>query len=102
MKCPTIDKLEQWFDGFDQVDEIIQSHVETCQECRQVIKMYAEEQELIKETLTTPTLPDDFTIQVLNQLEPYEHKEKGEKMETGVASSCCLCTCRGINNHFKS
>ena len=51
MKCPTIDKLEQWFDGFDQVDEIIQSHVETCQECQQVIKMYAEEQELIKETL---------------------------------------------------
>ena len=41
MKCPTKDKLEQWLDGFDQVDEIIQSHVETCQECQQVIKMYA-------------------------------------------------------------
>ena len=92
MKCPTIDKLEQWFDGFDQVDEIIQSHVETCQECQQVIKMYAEEQELIKETLTTPTLPDDFTIQILNQLEPYEHKRKKKKWKRVLlpAAACVL------------
>ena len=92
MKCPTKDKLEQWFDGFDQVDEIIQSHVETCQECQQVIKMYAEEQELIKETLTTPTLPDDFTIQVLNQLEPYEHKKKKKKWKRVLlpAAACVL------------
>ncbi|MEH7347200.1 DUF4179 domain-containing protein [Bacillus sp. JJ1532] len=92
MKCPTKDKLEQWFDGFDQVDEIIQLHVETCQECQQVIKMYAEEQELIKETLTTPTLPDDFTNQVLNQLEPYEHKKKKKKWKRVllIAAACVL------------
>ena len=92
MKCLTKDKLEQWFDRFDQVDEIIQSHVETCQKCQQVIKMYAEEQELIKETLTTPILPDDFTIQVLNQLEPYEHKKNKKKWKRVLlpAAACVL------------
>ncbi|WP_077212539.1 DUF4179 domain-containing protein [Bacillus dakarensis] len=92
MKCPTKDRLEQWFDGFEQVDELIQTHVETCQECQQVIKMYAEEQELIKETLNIPTLPDDFTIGVLNQLEPYEQKKRKKKWKMVLlpAAACVL------------
>ena len=99
MKCPTKDKLEKWFDGFDQVDEIIRSHVETCQECQQVIKIYAEEQELIKETLTTPILPDDFTIKSLINL---SHMNIRRKNGNGFCPSSYSCTCRGINNHFKS
>ena len=51
-----------------------------------------EKQELIKETLKTPTLPDDFTIQVLNQLEPYEHKKKRRKWKRVLlpAAACVL------------
>ena len=92
MKCPTKDKLEQWFDGFTQGDESIQTHIESCQECWQTIEMYAEEQELIKETLTTPTLPDDFAIGVLNQLEPYELKKKKRKWKRVLlpAAACVL------------
>ena len=90
MKCPTKDKLEQWFDGFDQFDEIIPLHIETCQACQQAIKMYAEEQVLIKEMLTTTTLPDDFTIQILNQLEPYEHKKK-KKIWKRILLSAAAC-----------
>lgn len=79
MKCPTKDKLEQWFDGFDQDDQWIQAHLETCQDCQQLIEMYTNEQQLLKETLGTPTLPDDFAIDVLNQLEPYKPKNKRKK-----------------------
>lgn len=78
MKCPTSDKLEQWFDGLvpDHEYKSIQTHLKTCQECQQIIEMYSNEQHFIKETLVTPTLSDDFAAQVLNQIEPYEPKKK--------------------------
>ncbi|RDW19172.1 hypothetical protein CWR48_08975 [Oceanobacillus arenosus] len=100
MICPSKDKLDQWFDMFDQVDEIIQSHVETCKECQQVIKMYREEQELIKETLSTPTLPDDFTIEVLKKLEPYEQKKKRNKWKWTLPSAAACVLAVGLTTNL--
>lgn len=78
MTCPTIDKLSQYADdlltGEEHVE--IRTHIETCGECQRVAEVFRGEQQFIKETLKTPTLPDDFTNLVLDQLEPYEQKMK--------------------------
>ncbi|WP_442597116.1 DUF4179 domain-containing protein [Neobacillus sp. D3-1R] len=76
MKCPTTDKLSQFVDellvGQELID--IKSHTETCKECQLIIEAFRHEQQFLKETLQTPTLPDDFASLVLEQVEPYKQK----------------------------
>ncbi|MFS0636960.1 DUF4179 domain-containing protein [Mesobacillus foraminis] len=78
MNCPTSDKLEKWFDGIVEETEYesIQMHVKTCDHCKQLMKLYSNEHHFLKETLSTPKLPDDFAANVLDQLEPYEAKKR--------------------------
>lgn len=99
MNCPTKDKLEQWFDGFE-LDENIQVHVENCQVCQQTIKKYQEERDLIQETLSTPTLPNDFTKQVLDQLEPYEQKKKKKIWKQVLLSAAAFVLAVGLTATF--
>lgn len=73
MKCPTIDKLSQYVDD-SHVFEDIALHVGNCAECQRVVEAFESEQLFIKETLQTPSLPDDFATMVLDQLEPYEQQ----------------------------
>lgn len=79
MNCPTADKLSQFVDHLvtEQEHSQIKNHVNTCEDCKRVVAAFEEEQEFIKETLKTPTLPDDFALNILEKLEPYE--EKGSK-----------------------
>ncbi len=76
MKCPTVDELSRYVDdlvtGHESVN--IDDHLEGCIECKRVVKALMEEQQFIKETLQTPTLPDDFDSLVLNKIKPYEKK----------------------------
>ncbi len=57
-----------------QAFEDIALHVGSCAECQRVVEAFEGEQCFIKETLHTPTLPDDFASLVLDQLEPYEQQ----------------------------
>lgn len=100
MKCPTSDKLEQWFEGFvpDHEYKSIQTHLKTCQECQQMIKMYSDEQYFIKETLVTPTLSDNFATQVLNQLEPYETKKKKKTWKRLLMPAAAAVLVVGLTN----
>ncbi|GIN97301.1 hypothetical protein J6TS1_31710 [Siminovitchia terrae] len=76
MKCPTVDELSLYVDdlvtGHESVN--IDDHLEGCIECKRVVKALMEEHQFIKETLQTPTLPDDFDSLVLEQIRPYEKK----------------------------
>lgn len=78
MTCPTIDKLSQYADGLLTGQELVEirKHIESCEECQQIVDVFKGEEEFIKETLETPVLPDEFTERVLDQLEPYKPKEK--------------------------
>lgn len=71
--CPTVDRLSQYVDD-RQANEDVALHVENCAECQQVVEAFKGEQQFIKDTLLSPTLPDDFASLVLGQLEPYEQK----------------------------
>ena len=73
MKCPTIDKISQYVDDSHAFEDIA-LHVRNCAECQRVVEAFESEQLIIKETLQTPTLPDDFATLVLDQLEPYEQQ----------------------------
>lgn len=78
MKCPTVDKLAQYVDD-RQAHEDVAKHVKGCAECQRVVEAFEGEQRFIKETLQTPTLPDDFASLVLDQLEPYEQQVSRRK-----------------------
>ncbi|MFC5590853.1 DUF4179 domain-containing protein [Sporosarcina soli] len=78
MKCPTVDELSQYVDD-RQAYKDIGNHVKSCTKCQRVVAAFESEQHFIKETLQTPTLPDDFTAMVLDQLEPYEQKIQRKK-----------------------
>ena len=78
MKCPTVDKLAQYVDD-RQAHEDVAKHVKDCAECQRVVEAFEGEQRFIKETLQTPTLPDDFAHMVIDQLEPYEQRVSREK-----------------------
>ncbi len=78
MNCPTVDKLSQYVDtllGEEELEQI-EAHVESCKECQKVVEAFIEEQLFIKETLQTPSLPDDFATSVLDQLEPYKQQKR--------------------------
>jgi hypothetical protein len=74
MNCPTEDKLSQYVDNLLREQELvdIHTHLKSCEDCMHVVKAFTEEQQFLKETLQTPTLPDDFASLVLDQLEPYD------------------------------
>ena len=78
MTCPTIDKLAQYADDILTGEELVdvRRHLENCEECQQIVEVFRGEQQFIKETLKTPTLPDDFTTIVLDKIQPYEKKGK--------------------------
>lgn len=81
MKCPTTDKLSQFVDALLEEKEHIEidKHLEMCAECTRVAETFKTEQGFLKETLQTPTLPDDFATLVLDKLEPYEQKHVSRK-----------------------
>lgn len=81
MKCPTADKLSQYVDEMltEQERIEIKAHLKSCVECKNVVEAFVGEQLFIKETLQTPTLPDDFTSLVLDELEPYEQTANRQK-----------------------
>lgn len=81
MKCPTIDELSQYVDDLltEQQRDKLHTHMKNCVECQRVVEAFSGEQQFIKETLQTPTLPDEFTVRVLDQLELYEQKEQRRK-----------------------
>ena len=78
MNCPTADKLSQFVDELLPKQEMaeIEAHVQSCTSCGKVVNAFQEEQRFIEETLQTPTLPENFTDLVLDQLEPYEKPKK--------------------------
>ncbi len=73
MKCPTIDELSNYVDDRQAHDDVT-IHVQNCEECQRIVAAFESEKHFLKETLKTPTLADDFTTMVLDQLEPYEQK----------------------------
>lgn len=83
MNCPKADKLSQYVDNLltNQEHTAIQAHLKSCEGCMQVVVAFQEEQLFLKETLQTPTLPDDFATIVLEQLEPYKSKAIGGNRE---------------------
>ena len=78
MNCPTADKLSQFVDQLLPEQEMaeIEAHLQSCTTCGKVVNAFQEEQRFIEETLQTPTLPENFTDLVLDQLEPYSKPAK--------------------------
>lgn len=81
MNCPTADKLSQFVDELLPKQEMaeIEAHVHSCTSCEKVVNAFQEEQRFVEETLQTPTLPENFTDLVLDQLEPYSKSKKQRK-----------------------
>ncbi|NEU32019.1 DUF4179 domain-containing protein [bacterium LRH843] len=84
MKCPSADKLSQYVDHLlaDEESVRIETHLKSCSDCTHVVEAFKEEQRFLKETLQTPTLPDDFTLVVLEQLKPYQKNTVRQKKKT--------------------
>ncbi|KXH81697.1 DUF4179 domain-containing protein [Sporosarcina sp. HYO08] len=76
MNCPSADKLSQYVDDLliEQEKEAVKKHVNHCTECQRIIMALKDEQHYFQEVLQSPALPDDFTANILDQLEPYEQK----------------------------
>jgi hypothetical protein len=74
MNCWAVDKLSQYVDDVLNTEEHaeISRHIISCDKCKCLVEALLEEQQFIKETLQTPTLPEDFAALVLDELEPYE------------------------------
>lgn len=81
MTCPTIDELSQYADGLLTKRKLVEigQHLEGCGQCKEIVMVFEEEEEFIKETLKEPRLPTEFTRHVLNELTPYPQKKKGWK-----------------------
>src|SRR5690625_2636370 len=81
MTCPTADKLSQFVDQLLDKQEMteIEAHVQSCPSCKEVVAAFEEEQRFIEETLKTPTLPENFTDVLLDQLEPYGKTKKNRR-----------------------
>ncbi|WP_075620440.1 DUF4179 domain-containing protein [Paenisporosarcina indica] len=81
MNCPAIDKLEKYVDDVltEQEHRELHTHINNCGNCKHVVNSLKLEQQFLKETLSTPTLPDNFASQVLEQLEPFEQKVRNKR-----------------------
>lgn len=100
MNCPTVDKLSQYADGLIEEEEfsLIEAHVASCKECQKVVEAFEEEQLFIKETLETPSLPDDFASSVLDQLGPYkQHKRKSRMWKRPILTAAGIALAIGIS-----
>lgn len=60
----------------------IKDHLHGCDACTRVANALMEEERFIKETLKTPSLPDDFTSLVLEKVEPYGQNNTPRKKTT--------------------
>lgn len=93
MNCPTADKLSQFVDQLLSKQEMaeIEAHVQSCTSCGIVVNAFREEHHFIEETLKTPTLPENFTDLVLDQLEPYgkprKHRRKAAWKRVAIAAA---------------
>ncbi len=76
MKCWAADKLSQYVDHMldDKEMNEVDSHLNNCSKCNEIVEAYKNEISFLKDTLETPELPPDFTDLVLAELEPYESK----------------------------
>ncbi len=76
MTCPKIDRLSCYADDLCTGEELVEirAHIEECSECREIIDVFKGEAQFIRETLQEPSLPENFTAQVLHQLEPKKRK----------------------------
>lgn len=76
MTCPKIDQLSCYADDLCTGEELVEirAHVEACSECQEIIDVFKGEAQFIRETLQEPTLPENFTTQVLDKLEPKKRK----------------------------
>lgn len=74
MNCPTTDKLFDYMDAQLSKEEHakVHNHLRTCGDCKNLVDTLKEDQECLKETLQSPTLPGDFASMILDELEPYE------------------------------
>ncbi|CAG9606906.1 DUF4179 domain-containing protein [Pseudoneobacillus rhizosphaerae] len=74
MKCPAEDKLLQFADQLLEEQELaeIKKHVSTCSYCFSKLEEFQNDNLFFKETLQTPTLPEHFTSDIMDQLEPYK------------------------------
>lgn len=81
MTCPSIEQLECYVDDWLDVKEAneIKVHIENCKICQEIVAEFEQENELLKETLTSPTVSDQFTEHIMNQIQPYEQKKSGKK-----------------------
>ncbi|NLY81004.1 MAG: DUF4179 domain-containing protein [Lysinibacillus sp.] len=93
MMCPNEDKLYAYIDGFldDEEKNTVESHIESCLYCQQQLEVIAKEDELLKETLKAPVLPNEFADTIVSQLKPYKRKRnRSMKWMLGTAASLCL------------
>ena len=62
MNCPSADKLSQYVDELleKKQHQEIKMHITHCEKCQHIIQIYEGETQFIKETLATPSLPNDF------------------------------------------
>ncbi|NGQ96802.1 DUF4179 domain-containing protein [Brevibacillus sp. SYP-B805] len=79
MKCFECAKsLSMYADGlvtFEQRMEI-DTHLLSCPRCQAVLAILREEDEVIREVLAVPPLPDDFAKGILEQLVPYPQTDR--------------------------
>lgn len=92
MNCPSADKLSQYVDELleKQEHQAIKLHVNECENCQRVIRLFEGETQFIKETLQMPVLPDTFDEQVLAQLQPYKKKHLVIKKGMATAAAAVL------------
>ncbi|SOC09504.1 putative zinc finger protein [Ureibacillus xyleni] len=81
MNCVKADQLSQYVDRLltEQENKQIEEHLVNCAMCKQIVTMLEEENDFLQETLKSPTLPEDFATNVLEQLEPYKQVAKPKK-----------------------
>lgn len=74
------DKLSKYVDDLLNEEEKaeVAEHIKHCSPCKEVVQLYKEEEKFMKETLLTPSLPDDFANKVIAQLE----EKKGKKRKS--------------------
>lgn len=77
MNCLTIDELSKYIeDLLNEKDFLrVEKHLQNCSNCQIVVEELLAEQSFIKDTLQTPSLPDDFAESIIGNLEPYQQEK---------------------------
>lgn len=102
MNCPQVDKLSQYVGELLEKEEMnkLRAHILECKECQRVVEAFRGEEQYIKETLKTPSLPDDFEVMVLNQLEPYQPRRKKKWKKRVVSAVAGIVVALGLTATF--